>query len=234
MSYTKTPYDMTESEWERVEDYIAENDDIYYSISDDMWYDVCDWLARDYNRNNEAFKCDSIAFDSSGEVISLSGFEINTNYRYFKYDSSNIYDNGYDIYVDIDTEKSNNNFGNSEYTDFDDNVVFNVTLSYDEDDGPVYAEDADFETYCTMNSIGRVKSEFVKRGLESAYNEVLEAMQAAIDELNSEFETFESEVIDNVSGWFTMRGPDFRNYTKSYQRFNVEFDDDGNVLDIEF
>lgn len=234
MSYITTPYYLTPTEWERVEDYIAENDYIYESIRDSMWYDVCDWLARDYNRNNEAFKCDSIAFDDSGEAIDLYGFEINTEY-YFRHDISKNYDNGYDIYVSVDKDTSNDRLSKSDYyPEFGDNVVFYVVISHDEEDKYGYTEVTDFEAQCTTKDVGRIKSEFTKRGLESAYNEVLESMQDAIDELNSELEDFESEVIGAVAGWFTMRGPEFREYINSYPQFNIAFDDDGNVLDIEF
>ena len=231
MSYTKTPYDMTESEWKRVEKYIDEHDDIYYSIRDDMWFDVCDWLANNYNRRgNVTFNCDSIAFEGDDAVL-LGKFRIKDSM--YIVDVYEGYADDYELVALVNVDKTNDNIGDEiRYPMFGNNVIFDVEVYHYDTDG--YTEIVDFETQCNISEFEKMSMWFAKHGLGRKYAEILNFMEYAIVDLNTEFEKFETEVIDMFAKWFAMRGTEFRKYLESYQVFNVEFDDNGKVVNIEY
>ena len=231
MSYIKTPYNMTESEWKRVEDYIEEHYDIYDAIREDMWFDVCDWLARNYNqRGNAPFKCDSISFDS-GFAIYLGNFRI----KDFDY-IVNVYEgyaDDYELLVSVNVDKTNNNINDEiRYPMFGNNVIFDVEVYHYDTDG--YTEIVDFETQCNISEFENMSMWFAKHNIGRKYAEMMDFMQYTIDDLNTEFEKFETEVNDKFAEWFEMRGTEFRKFLNSYYVFNVEFDDNGDVINIEF
>lgn len=233
MSYIKTPYNMTESEWKRVERYIGDHDDIYDGIREDMWYEVCNWLARNYNRRGHAiFKCDSIAFDS--DIASyLGNFKIDEDYYYYLYGVHEDYTDDYELRVAIDVEETNNNLDEEiRYPMFGNNVIFYVKVYHYDTDG--YTDIVDFETQCNISEFKNMSTWFVEHGIEREYADMLEYMQYTIDELNDEFEKFDTEVIDMFAKWFAMRGTEFRKFLNSYYVFNVGFNDSGEVVNIEF
>lgn len=232
MSYTKTPYDMTESEWKRVEKYIDEHDDIYYSIRDDMWFDVCDWLSNNYNRRgNTIFKCDSIAFDGDNAVL-LGKFRIDEDNYYYLYDIHEDYTDDYELRVAIDVNETNNNLDDEiHYPMFGNNVIFNVGVYHYDTDG--YTDIVDFEIQCNISEFKNMSTWFAKHDIARECVDMLEYMQDTIDKLNDKFEKFDTEVIDMFAEWFAMRGTAFRKYLDSYQRFDVEFDNNGEVVNIE-
>ena len=148
MSYTKTPYDMTESEWKQVEKYIDEHDDIYYSIRDDMWFDVCDWLANNYNRRgNVTFNCNSIAFDGDDAVL-LGKFRIKDSL--YINDVYTGYADDYELVALVNVDKTNDNIGDEiRYPMFGNNVIFDVEVYHYDTNG--YTEIVDFETKCNIS-----------------------------------------------------------------------------------
>lgn len=231
MSYTKTPYDMTESEWKRVERYIDEHDDIYYSIRDDMWFDVCDWLANNYNRRgNVTFNCDSIAYEDDDAVL-LGKFRIKDSL--YINDVYEGYADDYELVALVNIDRTNDNIGDEIHKPmFGDNVIFDVEVYHYDTDG--YTEIVDFETQCNISEFENMSMWFAKHDIGRKYAEMLDFMQYAIDDLNTEFEKFDAEVIDMFAKWFAMRGTAFREYLESYQVFNVKFDDNGKVVNIEY
>ena len=231
MSYTKKPYDMTESEWKQVERYIDEHDDIYDGIRDDMWFDVCDWLANNYNRRgNVTFNCDSIAFEGDDAVL-LGKFRIKDSM--YIVDVYEGYADDYELVALVNFGKTSNNLSDEiRHPMFGDNVIFDVEVYHYDTDG--YTEIVDFETQCNISEFEKMSMWFAKHGLGRKYAEMLNFMEYAIVDLNTEFEKFETEVIDRFAKWFAMRGTEFRKFLNSYYVFNVEFDNNGEVVNIEF
>lgn len=222
---------MTESEWKRVEDYIDGHYDIYDAIREDMLFDVYDWFARNYNQRGSApFKCDSVSFDS-GFAIYLENFRI----KDFDY-IVNVYEgyaNDYELVVSVNVDKTNNNIrGEIRYPMFGNNVIFDVEVYHYDTDG--YTEIVDFETQCNISEFENMSMWFAKHDIGRKYAEMLNFMQYAIADLNTEFEKFETEVIDKFAEWFEMRGTAFRKYLDSYQSIRIEFNDNGEVVNIKF
>lgn len=224
---------MTESEWKQVEKYIDEHDDIYYAIRDDMWFEVCDWLANKYNRRgNTVFKCDSIAFDGDNAVL-LGKFRIDEDKYYYLNDTYDGYSDDYETRVSVNVDKTNDNLDDEiHYPMFGNNVIFDVEVyHYDTDE---YTEIVDFETQCNISEFENMSMWFAKHDIGREYARMLKYMQYIIDDWNTEFEKFDTEVIDMFAKWFAMSGPSFREFLESYSRFDVEFDNNGKVVNIEF
>lgn len=222
---------MTESEWKQVERYIDEHDDIYDGIRDDMWFDVCDWLANNYNRRgNVTFNCDSIAFEGDDAVL-LGKFRIKDSM--YIVDVYEGYADDYELVALVNFGKTSNNLSDEiRHPMFGDNVIFDVEVYHYDTDG--YTEIVDFETQCNISEFEKMSMWFAKHGLGRKYAEMLNFMEYAIVDLNTEFEKFETEVIDRFAKWFAMRGTEFRKFLNSYYVFNVEFDNNGEVVNIEF
>ena len=231
MSYTKKPYDMTESEWKQVEKYIDEHYDIYDAIREDMWFDMCDWLVRDYNRRgNVTFNCDSITFDGDTAVY-LGNFRIKDSM--YIVDVYEGYADDYELVALVNFGKTSNNLSDEiHHPMFGNNVIFDVEVYHYDTDG--YTEIVDFETKCNISEFEKMSMWFAKHDIEREYADMLEYMQYTIDELNGEFEKFDTEVIEMFAKWFAMRGTEFRKFLYSYSVFNVEFDDNGKVVNIEY
>lgn len=228
MEYTKHTSELTESEWQSVEDYFQRsrywdtwNTDALYTDMEEYFTNILEPI--------NGWSCDTLLFRAGVP-----------EYEYVGLYYAGLVDNDVlNKYLESDED-----VGNDMYVVWNDlDINFNETVGYSIDFKDVayfkvyFQGDAEYNEYTelTIDEFKDYKYELVEAGLQEQYSKILDYMIKAISMLESGYNEFLSEV-ERVTEFYdnamSCEGPDFRSWLTNVSLF-ITFDDDGDVIDVD-
>ena len=228
MEYTKRTSQLTESEWQAVEDYFQT--DIYWNEwnIDALYTDMEEYCTNILGSIN-GWSCDTLLF-VAGEPA----------YEYVGLYYAGLVDNDVlNKYLEP-YENVGNGMG-VEWNALD--INFNKTVGYSIDFKDVtyfgvYFADDEYADYVDLNidDFKRHKYELVEAGYQEQYSKILDFMNKTISMLEDGYNEFLNEV-ERVTEFYDnamyCEGPDFRSWLTNVSML-ITFDDDGDVVDVNF